>query len=137
MKNKYISFGKILNFHGVKGEFKLGYTKGRESWVEKLDKVYIETVDSLIPATFQYVKFTPKSAVAKFKEFDNINDIIPLKGCVLYVEKDKAEENLSDLLSVKTKSGNISLVPFVKAIVTEVNINSRKITLVDMEGLLE
>lgn len=170
MKNKYISFGKILNFHGVKGEFKLGYTKGRESWVEKLDKVYIETEDSLIPATFQYVKFTPKSAIAKFKEFDNINDIIPLKGCVLYVEKDKAEENLdddeflindligmevyvndkfsgvitgvsnngaSDLLSVKTKSGNISLVPFVKAIVTEVNINSRKITLVDMEGLLE
>ena len=30
MKNNFISIGKILNFHGVKGEAKLGYTKNRE-----------------------------------------------------------------------------------------------------------
>ena len=43
----------------------------------------------------------------------------------------------TDLLSVKTKSGNLSLVPFVKAIVTGVNIKERKITITEMEGLLE
>ncbi len=170
MKNKYISFGKILNFHGIKGEIKLGYSKGREDWVASLGRVYVEYDDELIPLTFQYIKFTQKSAIAKFKEFDNVNDIIPYKGCLLYIEKEKANEKLeedeylindligmevyvnnnfsgvitgvsnngaTDLLSVKTKSGNINLVPFVKAIVTEVNISERKITLTDMEGLLE
>ncbi len=170
MKSKYISFGKILNFHGIKGEIKLGYSKGRENWVEKLDKVYIETEEKLVPVTFQYVKFTQKSAIAKFQEFNNINDILPYKGCLLYIEKDKAGESLeedeylindligmevyvkdkfsgvitgvsnngaTDLLSVKTKTGSISLVPFVKAIVTGVNLKERKITITDMEGLLE
>ena len=170
MKSKYISFGKILNFHGIKGEIKLGYSKGRESWVAKLDKVYIETDEKLVPVTFQYIKFTQKTAIAKFKEFNNINEILPYKGCTLYIEKEKASENLeedeylindligmevyvndrlsgvstgvsnngaTDLLSVKTKSGNISLVPFVKAIVTGVNIKERKVTVADMEGLLE
>ena len=36
MKNNYVSVGKILNFHGVKGEAKLGYTKTREEFLSKL-----------------------------------------------------------------------------------------------------
>ena len=31
-----ISIGKILNFHGIKGEVKLGYTKGNEDLLEGL-----------------------------------------------------------------------------------------------------
>ncbi len=170
MKSKYISFGKILNFHGIKGEVKLGYTQGRESWVSSLSKVYLEAEDEFIPLTFQYVKFAQKSAIAKFTEFNSINDIIPYKGCILYVEKETAGKGLeedeylindligmevysdnlyvgvvtgvsnngaSDLLNVKTKSGKISLIPFVKAIVTEVKIKERKIIIINMDGLLE
>lgn len=171
MKHKFVSFGKILNFHGIKGEIKLGYSRGREDFVAGLKEVYLQTVNGdFLPLTFQYIKFTPKAAIAKFKEFDNINDIMPYKGCSLFIEKQAANKSLdedeflindligmevyqygvfagvvtgvsnngaSDLLSVKTKSDNISLVPFVKAIVTDVNIKSRKIVLADLEGLLE
>ena len=171
MKSKFVSFGKIINFHGIKGEIKLGYSRGREDFVSGLKDVYLQTTKGeFIPLTFQYIKFTPKAAIAKFKEFDNINDIMPYKGCALFIEKQAAENSLdedeflindligmevfqngvfsgvvtgvsnngaTDLLSVKTKSENISLVPFVKAIVTHVDIKTRKITLANLEGLLE
>ena len=34
-----ISIGKILNFHGIKGEVKLGYTKGNEDMLKSLKVV--------------------------------------------------------------------------------------------------
>ena len=170
MKNKYVSFGKLLNFHGIKGEFKLGYSKGREEFIQGLSSVYLKTDEGFMPLHLEYVKFTPKSAIAKFKEFNNINDIVKYKGLSLFIEKEKANESLeedeflindligmevymkgvfsgvvtgvsnngaTDLLSVKTKSDNISFVPFVKAIVTNVDVKTRRIELADMEGLLE
>ena len=42
MKNNFVSIGKILNFHGVKGEAKLGYTKNREEFLSRVDFVYIK-----------------------------------------------------------------------------------------------
>ena len=33
-----ISIGKILNFHGIKGEVKLGYTKGKEEQLKKFNE---------------------------------------------------------------------------------------------------
>ena len=30
MQEKLISIGKIINFHGIAGEVKVGYTKGKE-----------------------------------------------------------------------------------------------------------
>lgn len=171
MKSRLVSFGKILNFHGIKGEIKLAYSRGREDFVAGLKEVYVQTPNGEFEKlTFQYIKFTPKSAIAKFKEFDNINDIMDYKGCSLFIEKQTAKESLeedeflindlvgmevyqkgifagvvtgvsnngaTDLLSVKTKSDSISLVPFVKAIVTDVDVKSRKILLSDIEGLLD
>ena len=34
MSDKLLSIAKILNFHGIKGEAKLGFTKGREKQIE-------------------------------------------------------------------------------------------------------
>ena len=171
MKNRLVSFGKILNFHGIKGEIKLAYSRGREDFVAGLKDVYVQTPEGdFEKLTFQYIKFTPKAAIAKFKEFDNINDIMNYKGCSLFIEKETASNSLeedeflindlvgmevyqygkfsgvvtgvsnngaTDLLSVKTKTGNNSLVPFVKAIVTDVDVQGRKVMLSDLEGLLD
>ena len=41
MNSKLISIGKILNFHGIKGEVKMGFTSGKESVIKSLKKVYI------------------------------------------------------------------------------------------------
>ena len=140
MKNNFISVGKILNFHGVKGELE----------IERL-------------------KFTPKTSIIKFKGIDTLNDILAYKGCLVFAEESSVRENLeddeflidelvgldvydgeervgavvgvsnngaSDLLSVKTISKNICLVPFVKAIVLSVDIKTKRIQINNIEGLL-
>lgn len=169
MKNSYISIGKILNFHGVRGEAKLGYSKNREDFLEKLSEVYIQIDNEYKLFEIENLKFTPKCAIVKFKGIDSLNDIVVLKGCLVFVEEQEIRENLeedeflidelvgmnvydgdervgsvvgvsnngaSDLLSVKTKTKNICLVPFVKAIITSVDIKTKKIQINNIEGLL-
>lgn len=45
-RNKFmdelISIGKVLNFHGIKGEVKAGYTKGKENQIKEIKTVVIE-----------------------------------------------------------------------------------------------
>ena len=43
----------------------------------------------------------------------------------------------SDLISIKTNSKKVFLVPFVKAIVPVVDIKNKKIMINNLEGLLE
>ena len=169
MKNNFVSIGKILNFHGVKGEAKLGYTKNREEFLSKLSDVYLQFNGEYKQFEVSYIKFTPKNAIIKFKGIDTLNDIVVYKGCLVFVDEAAAREFLeedeflidelvgldvydnvekvgsvvgvsnngaSDLLSVKTKTKNICLVPFVKAIVLSVDIKQRRIQINNIEGLL-
>ena len=166
----FVSVGKILNFHGVQGEAKLGYSKNRESFLNNIDTVYVQQDLDYVPLEITRIRFTPKCGIIKFKGIDTLNDIMPYKGKLVFVEENTAREFLeedeflidelvgldvydgdkkvgavvgvsnngaSDLLSVKTISKKISLVPFVKAIVLSVNIKERKIQINNMEGLLE
>ena len=170
MKNSFVSIGKILNFHGVRGEAKFGYSKNREAFLKKLSCVYIcDDNNEYKKFEVEQLKFTPKCAIIKFKGIDSLNEIINYKGCLVFVEESAAREFLdedeflidelvgmnvydgdkkvgavvgvsnngaSDLLSVKTLSKNICLVPFVKAIVLSVDIKERKIQINNIEGLL-
>ncbi len=169
MKNSYVSIGKILNFHGVKGEAKLGYSKNRESFLSEIKDVYIQIDGEYKPFEVSYIKFTPKCGIIKFKGIDTLNEIAEYKGCLVFVDETEAREHLeedeflidelvglnvydgdtrvgsvvgvsnngaSDLLSVKTNSKNICLVPFVKAIVLSVDIKTKRIQINNIEGLL-
>lgn len=169
MKNNFVSIGKILNFHGVKGEAKLGYTKNREEFLSQIKKVYIKTDSEYKEFEIQSLKFTPKCAIVKFKGIDSLNDILNYKSSVVFVDESSAREFLdedeflidelvgmnvydgddrvgsvvgvsnngaSDLLSVKTNTKNICLVPFVKAIVTSVDMKTKRIQINNIEGLL-
>jgi 16S rRNA processing protein RimM len=169
MKNNFISVGKILNFHGVKGEAKLGYSKNRENFLEKLEKVFVQLDHEYKELEIEHIKFTPKCAIVKFKGIDSLNDILNYKGLLIFVDEAAAREFLeddeflidelvgldvydgdnvvgsvvgvsnngaSDLLSVKTMTKNICLVPFVKAIVTSVDIKNKRIKINNIEGLL-
>ncbi|MBE7711450.1 MAG: 16S rRNA processing protein RimM [Cyanobacteria bacterium SIG31] len=170
MKNKnFISVGKILNFHGVRGEAKFGYSKNREEFLSKLKFVYICVDDEYKQFEIANIKFTPKSAIIKFKGIDSLNEIIKYKGAIVFAEEASVRENLeddeflidelvglnvydggervgsvvgvsnngaSDLLSVKTNSKNVCLVPFVKAIVLSVDIKKKRIQINNIEGLL-
>ena len=167
---KYVSVGKILNFHGVKGEAKVGYSKNQRDFVETLENVYILKDNQYLPFTVKSVKFNNKFAIFKFVGIDTVNDIVEYKNSLIFVEEDEIREKLdedeflidelvgmdvlcsdkkvgvvigvsnngaSDLLSVKSNSGKVSLVPFVKAIVLDVDIKSKTVIVDNIQGLIE
>jgi len=168
---EYISVGKILNFHGIQGEAKVGFSKNQEDFLKTLKLVYIKQVDGYVKFEVSGVRFNKTFALVKFEEINSINDLIPYKGCLLFVEKTVVRETLgedeflideltglevfdladnkigivvgvsnngvNDLISIKSKSKKISLVPFVKNLVPNVDIKNKKITVNNIEGLIE
>lgn len=170
--SNFISVGKILNFHGIKGEVKVGYSKNQSDFLMSLDSVYIKVLDNYEKLEIVSVRNNKNHLIFKFTGYDSINDVIPLKGKILFVEEsfvrnslgddeflidelvglgvydNETQESLgfvigvsnngaNDLISIKTKSKNICLVPFVKAIVPIVDIPNKKLFINNIEGLLE
>ena len=39
--NKFVSVGKILNFHGVRGDANVGYSKNQHDFIEKLEDGFV------------------------------------------------------------------------------------------------
>ena len=93
---KYISVGKILNFHGVRGEAKVGFTKNQEDFILKLDKIYIQVNTEYKPLEVENVRLNKNFAIFKFKGINSINDLIEYKGYLLFVEESTIRQNLED-----------------------------------------
>lgn len=170
MKNKLVSVAKILNFHGIKGEAKVGYSKQNYEFIRTLESAYINFNEEYIPVTVLSVKFNNKCAIMKFKEINSIDELMEYKGCSLYVEEDVLKGSLdedefltsdlvgmeifaddnklavvvgvsnnggTDLLAVKTASGRVSYIPFVKDICKEIEFDNNRIIIENLEGLIE
>ncbi len=169
--SKFISVGKILNFHGIKGDAKVGFSKNQEAFFCGLEKVFVLYEHDYKPLDIVSIRLHKNNAIVKFSGIDSIDELLEYKGCLLFVEEETIREALeedeflidelvgldvldeagnklgfvvgvsnngaTDLLSVKTKSKNISLIPFVKAIVTNVSLKDKKIVINNIEGLLE
>ena len=169
--DKFISVGKILNFHGIQGEAKVGFSKNQQDFLLSLDKVFVKKEHDYIPLNIKRSRLNKNFALMKFEGIDSINDLMEYKGAVLFVKEDTIREKLeddeflidelvglsvydnddnklgfvvgvsnngaNDLLSVKTNTKKISLIPFVKAIVLSVSIKDKKVVINNLEGLLE
>ena len=169
--SKFVSVGKILNFHGVQGEAKVGFSKNQQDFLLSLDKVFLQNGTDYVPINILRSKINKNFALIKFEGINSINELLPYKGKLIFVDEETIRENLeedeflidelvglgvydkdgkdlgfvvgvsnngaTDLLSVKTKSKNVCLIPFVKAIVTDVDIKNKKITINNLEGLLQ
>lgn len=168
---QYVSVGKILNFHGIQGEAKVGVSKNQQDFLKTVKLVYIKNESGYTKLEVSGVRFNKNFALMKFKGINSINDLIPYKGCLIYVEKAVVRENLNedeffvselmglevvdledkklgvvvgvsnsgtnDLISVKSKTKKISLIPFVKELVPKVDIKNKKIVINNIEGLIE
>lgn len=168
---KFVSVGKILNFHGIKGEARVGFTKNQEDFFCSLDKVFVKKDNEYLPLIIKNSRLHKNIALVQFEGINSIDELLEYKGAFLYVEEETIRENLeedeflidelvslevfdqngekkgfvvgvsnngaSDLLSVKTNSKKIVLIPFVKAIVTDVSIKDKKIIINNIEGLIE
>lgn len=169
---KYVSVGKILNFHGIKGEAKIGCSRTQQDFVMSLDTVYLKNNGDYVPLEIESIRQNKNILIAKFAGIDSINDLLPYKGELLFVDEDVIRNSLeedeflidelvglnvfdnesgkklgfvigvsnngaSDLISVKTNSKKVCLIPFVKAIVPVVDLKAKKILINNLEGLLE
>ena len=168
---KFISVGKILNFHGIQGEAKVGFSRNQEEFFCGLKEVFVKNHDEYTQLKIKSVRLHKNFAIVKFDGINSIDELLDYKGSLLFVEENTIREALeedeflidelvgldvvdekgekvgfvigvsnngaTDLLSVKTKSKNVSLIPFVKAIVTDVSLEARTITINNIEGLLE
>jgi 16S rRNA processing protein RimM len=94
--SKYISIGKVLNFHGIKGEIKVGFTKGKNLLIESLKEVFIEEDGIVTKYNISTVRFHKQFALIKLEEINSINDVEEIKGKELLIEKEIAEKLLTE-----------------------------------------
>lgn len=160
-----ISIAKILNFHGIQGEAKVGFTKGKEEQIKALKQVVCKNTTLNI----SNVRLHKGVAIVKFLEINSIDELLPFKGESLYTEKvfvqkelkeeeylisdlvgmkafDNEDEFLGLITSVATNTGTDLLcikndereifVPFVKELVPIVDLKGKKVVIKPIEGLL-
>ena len=85
MQEKLISIGKIINFHGIAGEVKVGYTKGKEKQLLSEKTFFVLKDGEYKELTLLKIRFHKNLAIIKFKEFSDINDVMEYKGCNLCI----------------------------------------------------
>ena len=169
--DKLLSIGKILNFHGIQGEVKVGFTEGAENLFTEVDEIYVMRDSKTISLTIENVRFHKNFALIKFKEINSIDEVMAIKGAYLKAPKSKTQRFLKedefyiddlvglssyddsdnflgkisavstskgqDVLFLKDAENKEHMIPFVKDIVTEVNLKEKKLTIKKIEGLIE
>lgn len=82
--------GVISNTHGIRGEVKVYPTTDNVRRFDDLKEVILDTGKEQLNLHVTSVKYFKNMVILKFKEFDNINDIIPYKGMDILVTRENA-----------------------------------------------
>lgn len=85
-----ISIGKVLNFHGIAGEAKIGYSKGKDAQIKALKEVIIKDKKLHV----KNVRFHKQFAIIQFEEINSINDLLEFKGESIYIPKANVQNSL-------------------------------------------
>ena len=96
MQEKLISVGKIMNFHGIAGEVKVGYTKGKEHQLLGEKIFFVQKESEYKELTLTKIRFHKNVAIVKFKEFSSINDVMDYKGCSLFIPIENLRNSLEE-----------------------------------------
>ncbi len=89
---EYIAIGKIINYHGIKGEAKIGFSNPEH--IKKIKTVYLDFNETKVPLEIVSLRFHKNFAIDKFARIDSINYLIPYKGKNIYSAKDFIISNL-------------------------------------------
>ena len=96
MQEKLISIGKITNFHGIAGEAKVGYTKGKEHQLLGEKSFFVQKDGEYKELTLSKIRFHKNVAIIKFKELSSINDVMEYKGCSVFIPVENLRNNLQE-----------------------------------------
>lgn len=93
---KFVSVGKILNFHGIKGEAKVGFQRGSEEQILSLKKVFVRVFDEPQKFKVKSSRIHKNFAIMKFEGINSIDELLEYKGEKIYIEKAEALEALDE-----------------------------------------
>ena len=82
--------GVITQTHGIRGEVKVFPTTDDPERFKDLKECIIRAKRQDVHVTVSSVKFFKQYVILKFKEYDNINDILDYVKCDLLVTRDNA-----------------------------------------------
>ena len=105
-----LQVGIISSTHGVRGEVKVFPTTDDVKRFKKLKEVLLYTGKEHRKMQIESVKFFKQFAIIKFKDYDNIDDIIKYKGMGLYVTRENAvrlgkdEYFIADLIGMQVEN---------------------------------
>ena len=123
-----VKVGKYVKTHGIKGEIKiLSDFKYKERAFQKDNHILIGNKEFIINS----YRTQQEYSLITLKGIENINDILPLKGNYVYINRDSLKLNAleyldSDLINMKVFSNNE-----FKGLVSDiVKINAKKKLLV-------
>lgn len=111
---KYLRVGVIANTHGVRGEVKVYPTTEDIKRFDYLKEAVIDTGKEKINVNVIGVKYFKNMVILKFEQYDNMDQVIPLKGMDLFVTRENAiplaegEHYIVDMIGCKiiTDDGN-------------------------------
>ena len=86
----YLRVGVIANTHGVRGEVKVYPTTDDIKRFDYLKETVLDTGKEHIPLHVSSVKYFKNMVILGFDEFDNMDQVIPYKGCDLLVTRENA-----------------------------------------------
>ncbi len=87
---KYFRVGVIANTHGLRGEAKIYPTTEDVKRFDYLKEVFVETKEGLKSLHITGVKYFKNMVIVKFKEINDINELLPYKGMDLMVDRENA-----------------------------------------------
>ena len=111
---KYLEAGKLINTHGVRGEFKFDAWCDDLSNYLKVKKFYIEA-DGSGELTVSAIRKFGKFMLVKFSNIESLDDALKYKGKIIYVDREdvpKADgsEFIADIIglpAIDIKSNNV------------------------------
>ena len=65
-ENDFISVAKILNFHGIKGEARVGYSVGNENKLKSLKSLFVHFQNEYVQLKIKNLRFHKNFAIIKF-----------------------------------------------------------------------
>ena len=87
-----LEIGKIVNTHGLRGEVKVvPWTDSPDDFYD-VSYAYIKNKNEYKKLTIDGVKFQKNNVIVKFKEYNDINEILPFKNAVLYADRNDLGE---------------------------------------------
>ncbi len=81
---EYTIVGKIINTHGIKGQMKIYPLTDNVERFKKLETAYLG--QEKLKVSIDKVDFFKNLVILKFKEFDNINEVLKFKDSDLFID---------------------------------------------------